>query len=311
MSRRPSTPPPPKGLPDERTARTLHYRLVQMPSAAANALHERTATSPWAEPRQRATRPRVPTAGSHTGAAALITLKVMHRWVSRSPALVAPVRVADTGQQERTVVEKPNNGKAIRGSARSDALATPKTQAPGVGSGRRAGIPNERRRLIRDCAHQQSHHEHGTRKAYVLDRCRCEPCTAANRFEAQRRRKAIAYGRWQGLVPAGAAREHVQQLRSVGISLQRIATSSGVGYGTVARLAYGNASSRQPPTERLRHDTEQRLLKMRAGAGTVPPGARVEATGSRRRLQALVAAGWPLPTLAQRLAEAPETFAAR
>lgn len=202
-------------------------------------------------------------------------------------------------------MEKPDNGKAIRTSALSDALATPKTQAPGVGSGGRARILDERGRLMRDCAHQQSHHEHGTRKAYVLDRCRCESCTAANRFEAQRRRKAIAYGRWQGLVPAGAAREHVQQLRSVGTSLQRIATLSGVGYGTVARLAYGNASSRQPPTERLRHDTEQRLLNLRAGAGTVPPGARVEATGSRRRLQALVAAGWPLRTLAQRLGRSP------
>lgn len=202
-------------------------------------------------------------------------------------------------------MDKPENGKAMRASALSDVLGTPQIPAPGVGSGARAGIPDEGGRLMRDCAHPQSHHEHGTRKAYVLDRCRCQSCTAANRFEAQRRRKAIAYGRWQGLVPAGAAREHVQQLRSVGISLQRIAILSGVGYGTVARLAYGNPSSPPPPTERVRHDTEQRLLNLPVGAGSVPAGARVEATGSRRRLQALIAAGWPLATLALRLGRRP------
>lgn len=204
-------------------------------------------------------------------------------------------------------MDKPDNEKANSTSALPDALGTPQTQAPRVGWDGRAGIPDERGRLRRDCAHPQSHHEHGTRKAYVLDRCRCQPCTAANRFEAQRRRKAIAYGRWQGLVPAGAAREHVQQLRSVGISLQRIATLSGVGYGTVSKLAYGNPSS-PPPVKRVRHDTEARLLNLRAGSVTVPAGARVEATGSRRRLQALIAAGWPLPTLAQRLGRSPRNL---
>jgi len=56
-------------------------------------------------------------------------------------------------------VEKPYNGEAIRASALSDARGTPKTQAPGVGSGGRPGIPDERGRLMRDCVHQQSHHE--------------------------------------------------------------------------------------------------------------------------------------------------------
>jgi hypothetical protein len=201
-------------------------------------------------------------------------------------------------------VTKPDNGNPTRTSV-PETPDEPGIRGSDAASGSLARIPNGRGRLSRDCAHPQSHHEHGTRTAYVLDRCRCEPCTAANRFEAQRRRKAIAYGRWQGLVPADLAREHVQQLRYVGFSLQRIATLSGVGYGTVARLTYGNPSRRQPPTDRLRHETEQRLLNLRAEAAAVAPGARVEATGSRRRLQALVAAGWPLPTLARHLGRSP------
>jgi len=168
-----------------------------------------------------------------------------------------------------------------------------------------AANSDEPGRVIRDCLHRQVHHEHGTRTAYVLDRCRCSPCTAANRLEAQRRRKAIAYGRWTGLVPAEAARQHVQHLRALGLSLQRIARLSGVGYGTVARLVYGDPSRRQPPTARLRHDTQQRLLNVLADVNSIPPGCRVTAAGSRRRVQALVAAGWPLPTLAQRLGRRP------
>lgn len=168
-----------------------------------------------------------------------------------------------------------------------------------------AANPDEPGRVIRDCLHRQVHHEHGTRTAYVLDRCRCSPCTAANRVEAQRRRKAIAYGRWTGLVSTEAARQHVQHLRALGLSLKRIATLSGVGYGTVARLVYGDPSRRQPPTARLRHDTQQRLLNVLADVNSIPPGCRVTAAGSRRRVQALVAAGWPLPTLAQRLGRRP------
>ena len=35
-------------------------------------------------------------------------------------------------------------------------------------------------RVTRDCEHPGHPHRHGTRVAYVIDRCRCEPCTAAN-----------------------------------------------------------------------------------------------------------------------------------
>jgi hypothetical protein len=168
-----------------------------------------------------------------------------------------------------------------------------------------AANPEEPGRVIRDCQHPQVHHEHGTRTAYVLDRCRCSPCTTANRLEAQRRRTAIAYGRWTGLVPAEAARQHVQQLRAVGLSLHRIATISTVGYGTVARLIYGDPSRRQPPTTRLRHQTQQQLLTVPLDTCSVAPGGRVDAIGSQRRLRALIAVGWPLPTLALSLGRSP------
>ncbi len=155
-------------------------------------------------------------------------------------------------------------------------------------------------RPVRDCQHTRVHHEHGTRLAYVLDRCGCAACSEANRAEARRRTTAIAYGTWTGLVDAAPVRAHVQRLRAAGVSLQRLSVLSGVGYGTLSALVYGDPSRRQPPTGRVRGQTERRLLAVRANTAGLPPGRRVPATGTRRRLHALVAAGWSLPVLALR-----------
>ena len=70
---------------------------------------------------------------------------------------------------------------------------------------------------VRCCLHVQVRHEHGTRAAYVLDRCRCAPCTAANTVQARRRNIAIAYGTWPGLVDQWA--EIVQEyLHRIGLA---------------------------------------------------------------------------------------------
>ena len=100
---------------------------------------------------------------------------------------------------------------------------------------------------VRCCLHVQVQHEHGTRAAYVLDRCRCTPCTAANTAQARRRSTAIAYGTWPGLVDAERARTHLRALRAAGLSLQRIAELSGIGQGTVNALVYGAPSRQAKP----------------------------------------------------------------
>ena len=41
-------------------------------------------------------------------------------------------------------------------------------------------------RPTRDCQCKRANHQHGTRTAYVVDRCRCDPCREAARiYEAQ------------------------------------------------------------------------------------------------------------------------------
>ena len=154
--------------------------------------------------------------------------------------------------------------------------------------------------VVRDCLHVRVRHEHGTRAAYVQDRCGCGPCTAANTEAERRRSTAIAYGTWSGLVDAAAARGHVQSLRGQGLSLKRIAQLSGVGQGTLNALVYGEPARGRRPLSQVRPDTERRLLAVRFQVSAVPPGHRVDATGTRRRLQALATLGWSVTSLAAR-----------
>jgi len=151
-------------------------------------------------------------------------------------------------------------------------------------------------RPVRDCEHSRVHHEHGTRLAYVLDRCGCGPCRAANTAAERRRRQTVAYGRPTGLVDSTAARAHVLDLRRQGLSVARIAELAGVGHGALVALVYGRSG--RGATRHIRPQTEQRLLEVRFDAWQQPAGRRVAGTGTRRRLQALAASGWSVPALA-------------
>jgi hypothetical protein len=148
---------------------------------------------------------------------------------------------------------------------------------------------------------------HGTRARYVHGPgpgrgpgCRCEACTAANRRAAGQRDRQIIYGRWQPYVDAGPAREHLQALSAAGVGWKRAAELAGVSTGAVSKLLYGGPADR-PPTRRIRPETAAAILAVRPAAGQLAPSALTGSTGTRRRLQALVATGWSQARLAREL----------
>lgn len=155
-------------------------------------------------------------------------------------------------------------------------------------------------RVARDCPHNVPH-RHRTRSAYVKDRCRCNPCTAANRRAEAERARALAYGCWQPYVDAAAARRHVKELRTAGLGLRRIAAVSGVSYGSLAALLYRDWGAGRTPSRRIRPSTEAALLSITPSADNMAPGSLLDAVGTRRRLQALVTVGWPPARLAHLL----------
>jgi Bacterial regulatory proteins, lacI family len=155
--------------------------------------------------------------------------------------------------------------------------------------------------------------EHGTRACYVWGPdpgpgpgCRCDACTEANRADRQRTDRLRLYGRWQPFVPAGPVREHLEALSRAGVGRRRVAALSGVSTGTVSRILYGRPG--RPPVRGVRRETAAAILAVRPGAGALAPSAHVDAAGTHRRLQALVAAGWSQSQLAALLGMLPGNF---
>lgn len=143
--------------------------------------------------------------------------------------------------------------------------------------------------------------EHGTRVKYVIDRCRCQPCTNANRTAENHRYRQQAYGTWRPYVDAEPVRAHVRTLMDYGLGWQRIAAMAGIGNSVVEKLLYGAAYRGMGPSKRIRPETADKLLAVQPSADALGGAASVDGTGTRRRLRALVAGGWPQARLAERL----------
>lgn len=168
---------------------------------------------------------------------------------------------------------------------------------------------SERRqaRVTRECTHPRARHRHGTRAAYVKDRCRCTDCTAANTAASRTATRERIYGRWHPYVDAAPVRAHLAALRAAGIGVERIAQLAGLSVGHVRQLA-GTGHDGGPTTQRVRPSTATRILRIDIANVSRAPRSLVDATGTRRRLQALIAIGWPVELLAEDLDRRPSSL---
>jgi len=148
---------------------------------------------------------------------------------------------------------------------------------------------------------------HGTAK-YHLELCRCPTCRQAARDYENNRRRAIAYGRWQPYVDAEPVREHVRSLGEFGIGWMRVARLAGVPRGGVSKLLYGDSRRRMAPSRRVRPETALKLLSVEPTLENLGDRTPVDGTGTRRRLQALVYAGWTQSELARRMGQDQSNF---
>ncbi|MGW9825091.1 hypothetical protein ACUXNS_000075 [Brevibacterium pityocampae] len=152
------------------------------------------------------------------------------------------------------------------------------------------------------CDCPRARHEHGTRVMYVSHKCRCRPCTDAAAEYAQGLRRRHLYGR-HNLVDAEPARQHVRDLMSRGMGWKRVARAAGVNTSMMYPLLYGkyldqpDHPDRRPPRKQIRREYAEAILAVRFDLAA---GALVDPTGTRRRIQALVHAGWPIAQIADR-----------
>ena len=151
---------------------------------------------------------------------------------------------------------------------------------------------------IIDCTHPRAAHQHGTYLAWAKDGCRCPPCDRA----ARRHSKGVRHRTITGThtyVDATPAREHVRSLLEAGLTLGQVESRSGLDR-TAIRVLLGTFPGR-PTSKRVTRKTQRALLAVKAEHVGAEAGGYVHAAGTRRRLQALIAAGWTGLYLTERL----------
>ncbi|MGW5852136.1 hypothetical protein ACWFQ8_30025 [Streptomyces sp. NPDC055254] len=152
-----------------------------------------------------------------------------------------------------------------------------------------------------------SDRDHGYAR-YKLDGCRCYTCGYAAAAYRDARERAIAYGTWQPWTDAVPVREHLRRLQSCGLGLRRIAELAKVDRKRLQAVLTGRPERGTGPQEQVRPALAAAVLAVEASLENLAPSTSVNAVGTRRRLQALVARGWPQARLAARLGWTPANF---
>ena len=138
--------------------------------------------------------------------------------------------------------------------------------------------------------------QHGTRAKYVVEKCRCEPCTNANRtYARQRDRQArrVRYGFDEpnpAFIDATEAREHLLWLSSVGVGKRRVAELTGVSLSAIDKLRQGNRTKCRP-------ETAAKILAV--GRSRTSDGAFIDAKKTWRLIDDLLKHGWTKQAIAK------------
>jgi hypothetical protein len=130
--------------------------------------------------------------------------------------------------------------------------------------------------------------------------CRLPECVERHRAYQRNRYHSRTAGSWQPLVDAEPVRQHILDLQAAGLTTLRISELSGLTFETVVGFvrAYGRTRYRKARKRRCTPEVAAKILAIQPETAT--PG-RVDATGTVRRLQALVACGWPMYHLGPRI----------
>lgn len=130
--------------------------------------------------------------------------------------------------------------------------------------------------------------DHGTHARAIAGKCDCKPC------HSYRLRRA--YDRSNGVrrrIDATQTRNHLERLIARGWTYRQIAAATGLDYTTVSVIRSGRF-------RRVARETAAAILTVRIDQAPPVPRGFTDATGTRRRLQALVFLGYSLPEIARR-----------
>lgn len=125
--------------------------------------------------------------------------------------------------------------------------------------------------------------------------CSCQVCRDGRSRWQTRWRLDRERGAGPRIVDGAASREHIDTLRQAGMSTAQIARAAGLSPSTISNVGAGLI--------RLRRVTEQKILAVRVDVdtpATAKAGNARDATGTRRRIEALCTMGYSIVEQARR-----------
>lgn len=134
---------------------------------------------------------------------------------------------------------------------------------------------------------------HDTLTCYTHYGCRLTACVERYLAWDRARSRALAEGTWQPLVDAEPVRAHLRAFLARDLTLFRAAQLASVNPHVIYQLF-----NRRPRQHTIRAEIARKILAV--DPKEAPPPF-VDAIGTVRRIQALVAAGWPMRYLEPRL----------
>lgn len=129
---------------------------------------------------------------------------------------------------------------------------------------------------------------------------------ASARWQA-RRRRMIAYGQWEPFVDAEPVREHLREVMAAGMPISAVSERLGLPYeSSLQHVLYGRGDC--GPGQKERRETAELVLSFWPSLTDFPDRARIDSTGTRRRMQALAVLGWPRFLMAQQIGMSETAF---
>lgn len=138
---------------------------------------------------------------------------------------------------------------------------------------------------------------HNTLTCYTDYGCRLPECVARYNERNNARLRARKAGTYTGLIDATPARQHLNLLLQADMSADAIARAAGISVHSVLDILRPNSTKRRGKRHRIIPAVAAKILAVQPGNRT---SGRVDATGTIRRVQALVALGWPVSHIASR-----------
>lgn len=133
--------------------------------------------------------------------------------------------------------------------------------------------------------------KHGTPNAYANGGCRCDRCGRAARLYCKKRRTLKNRGEWNPWGDLDAVRAHLARLKQQGMGAEEVSERANVARSVLYMIREGR-------TKRVKMEVAARILAVGVDFDLIPALSRVDASGTRRRLEALQAVGWSLAEIA-------------